>query len=97
MRIFVILTQNIKAEIKILEKKLGNLNMRFISEKGPKILNNLEVDASNTGEGGILNEQLLAARLFSEQQREANSAWGDSPMFFDLLVFGDCEVFRSRL
>ena len=63
------------------------MNIRCISEKGPKILNNLEVDASDTGGGGILNKQLLAARLFLEEEREANSAWGDSPMFFDLLAF----------
>ena len=83
--------------MEILEKKLWNLNVRCILEKGPKILNNLEVDASNTGGGGILNEQLLAPKLFSEEEREANSVWGGlANVLWPFGFFTKIEEFKSQ-
>ena len=79
----------IKREILFWKDNIEKLNRRLISEPAPPtVLNIIEGDASSTGLGSILNRECLAARIFSQEERETHSTFRElSNIHHSLLSF----------
>ena len=72
----IVLTADIKKEISFWKENVDRLNYRVVVETGPpSVFNIIEGDASSTGLGSILNRENLAARIFSEKERETHSTY----------------------
>ena len=72
----VILSELIKRELIFWKDNVNDLNYRIVSETGPPLSFNLiEGDASSTGCGSILNRKSVAARIFSENERQTHSTY----------------------
>ena len=72
----VVLSAEIKREMLFWQNNIDKLNSRSCMEKGPpKVLNVIKGDASSSGCGSILNNQFLAARLFSVDEKETHSTF----------------------
>ena len=65
------------------------LNYRLIADVGPpSVVNVIEGDASSTGLGSTLNRESMAARIFSEEERETHSTYRElSNIHYSLLSF----------
>ena len=79
----------IKREILFWRDNINKLNYRLIADQGPpKVLNIIEGDASSTGLGSILNRENLAARIFSQEERERHSTYRElANIHYSLLAF----------
>ena len=72
----ILITNEIKRELLFWRENLDALNCRSCLDKGPpKVMNVIEGDASSSGCGSILNRQLMAARIFSPDEREMHSTF----------------------
>ena len=72
----VSISTEIKRELLFWKENLDVLNCRSCLDKGPpKVVNLIEGDASSSGCGSILNRQMLAARIFSADERETHSTF----------------------
>ena len=85
----IILSPDIKREIDFWKTNLVNLNCRQLSEQSPpKVINMIEGDASGTGCGSWLNKEMLAARLFSSEEKETHSTFRElANVHFSLASF----------
>ena len=70
------LPSTVKREFLFWRENIDHLNSRSCIEKGPPmVLNVIEGDASSSGCGSILNHHLLAARIFSPDERDTHSTF----------------------
>ena len=83
------LSCDVKREFIFWRDNIDKLNCRSCIDKQPPILLNvIEGDASSTGCGSILNNHLLAARIFSEGEREAHSTFRElANIHFSIYAF----------
>ena len=79
----------IKREILFWKDNVEKLNYRRVADQGPpKVFNIIEGDASSTGLGSILNREHLAARIFSNEEKETHSTYRElSNIHYSLLAF----------
>ena len=85
----VVLSEPIKKELIFWKNNLNDMNCRIVSEsKPPMSFNLIEGDASGTGCGSILNKALVAARIFSEDERRTHSTYRElANVHFSLLSY----------
>ena len=71
------------------QTNIDQLNCRLIFDNSPpKTFQVIEGDASSTGCGSYLNKEKLAARIFSEEERETHSTYRElANIHFSLLAF----------
>ena len=83
------LSIDIKHEISFWKDNVIQLNYRIVADQGPPmVLNVIEGDASSTGLGSILNREDLAARIFSQGERETHSTYRElANIHYSLLAF----------
>ena len=83
------LSQDIKREILFWKENLVKLNCRdLIDQNPPKVMNLIEGDASGTGCGSWLNRDMLAARIFSIEERDTHSTFRElANIHFSLASF----------
>ena len=83
------LSPEVKQEILFWKTNIDQLNCRMITDNGPpQIFQVIEGDASSTGCGSYLNKEKLAARIFSEEERETHSTYRElANIHFSLLSF----------
>ena len=85
----VILSSDIKREINFWKENLRKLNCRYLPEdRPPKVINLIEGDASSSGCGSWLNREKIAARIFSDKERETHSTFRElANVHFSLASF----------
>ena len=85
----VALSAEIKREILFWKENIDHLNCRFMAENGPpKTFDLIEGDASATGCGSYLNKDKMAARIFSNEERQTHSTYRElANIHFSLLAF----------
>ena len=83
------LTAEVKQELLFWKDNIDQLNCRLIFDNSPpKIFQVIEGDASSTGCGSYLNKEKLAARIFSEEERETHSTYRElANVHFSLYAF----------
>ena len=83
------LSSEVKREILFWKENVTALNYRLVATKGPPaVVNVIEGDASSTGLGSILNRESMAARIFSDEERQMHSTYRElSTVHYSLLSF----------
>ena len=87
----VCLSTAIKEELSFWQANLDRFNSRnCFSPKGPLVIDLIEGDASNSGCGSILNNNLVAAKIFNNYERDQSSTHREiSNIHFSLISFLD--------